>query len=698
MAKITFPWRNEPPEKEIPLNALNLTESEIEISGMNKKDANKVKDFVVKAVGYINTQTYRREKFERCEYNLAEIRDASEADSYIKIAFSKYSYLIYKAGWRLKSENQAAIDYVMRRFRIMSYATDKPMDILFQEVADDLVRYSNAFLIKSRVDYIPGVQAKGITDSGKPVGGYCRVDPATIKIKRDKYGNVIKYEQGKGETKKQWFKEDVIHIYMDKDANNAYGTPRVIAALDDVKLLRKIEGNVVALIHRFSMPLYQWKIGLPQQGMGATDAEIKRTKREVESSSLDGLIITNEKTEIKSIGAEGSALNAQGYLQYFENRVFSALGVSASQMGRGGAKQDADSMEAQIHDTVKYIQRVISAFIENHMIGEILLEGGFDIFDTNNIVEYIFEEISLETKIKRENHEMLKYQSNVTTYDEARRRMGLKDEPEDEERLYQRMIQDRSTLDQIDRNGEWQEKLAHINAAKAANSNNNNSSTSTSKAKSRNTAGQKQPNKAAENNNRPKNQHGTSSVKIKESVENNLLNPLYKTYYNLPIINEHNSKNYSNILYNEIERLCSNQSLQAMNDAIIDINNTDELKYHTLPYFAPENDILKKQIKQNIDLLINDIQNTTSNNNYDILEALNSHREELDNIINYFIPKFYNYSYIKTGEEEKVNVVYIKDENSNSFEEINPKNITDASLLEGDLDNCIVTFDKRGDK
>lgn len=139
----------------------------------------------------------------------------------------------------------------------MSFITQKPMDILFQEIADDLIRYSNAFLIKKRVDNVPGLKLTPVLTDDKVVGGYFRVDPASVRIKRDKNGNVLKYEQGYGENKKEFFPRDVIHFYLDKDANNSFGTPRIIAALEDVKLLRKIEGNISALIYRFSMPLYQ---------------------------------------------------------------------------------------------------------------------------------------------------------------------------------------------------------------------------------------------------------------------------------------------------------------------------------------------------------------------------------------------------------------------------------------------------------
>lgn len=491
-----------------------------------------IQNFIVKAVGFVTAQTQRRELFTRPEFNLAEIRDASEADSYVKISLSKYSYLIYKAGWKFKSENQQAIDYLEQRFRIMSYCTGVPMDILMQGIADDLVRYSNAFLLKSRVDRIPGVKARPITDDGMIVGGYTRVDPCSIRIKRDKHGNILKYEQGRGGNKKQFKPDDVIHFYLDKDANNAFGTPRILAALEDVKLLRKIEGNVTALIYRFAMPLYHWKIGYPEPGFQGTDGEIAKAKQEIEMGSLDGVFITNEKTEIKAIGSEGTAINMQPYLNYFENRVFSALGVSAAQMGRGGAKQDADSMEQQVHDTVKFIQRMLSEFVEKKMLMELLLEGGFNPFEKDSYVDYVFEEISLETKIKKENHEINKYQSNVTTFPEARRRMGLKDESDDDEQLYNRKITDESSLRSIDRTAEHQKELAYINgeiaikqaAAKPASGSSSSSSskktsgTSVSSKKTRSTK-DNGPSGTVRSIDRPSNQHGTFSVKVKEEYD-----------------------------------------------------------------------------------------------------------------------------------------------------------------------------------
>lgn len=658
-----------------------------------------ISNFAVKSVGFLTSQVYRREIFSRPEYNLEEIRDASESDSYIKISFSKYSYLIFKAGWTFKSDNQEAIDYLNKRFKLMSYCTGKPMDILLQEIADDFTRYSNVILLKSRVDSIPGVKATPF-DSDQVVGGYCRVDPASVKIKRDKYGNVIKYEQGHGANKKQFFPRDVIHMYYDKDANNAFGTPRIIAALDDVKLLRKIEGNIVALIHRFSMPLYQWKIGIPEVGFQGTDAEINRAKREVESSSLDGLIITNEKTEIKAIGAEGHALNAEPYLRYFEDRVFSALGVSASQMGRGGAKQDADSMEAQIHDTVKFIQRTISTWIKETVITELLLEGGFNPFDGSADVEFAFEEISLETKLKKENHEMLKYQSNVTTFEEARRKMGMKDTVEDEDRLYQRMIADKSSLDQIDRNGEWQERLAKINAAKTAANNNSSSSSSnssskssvsTSKSKARNTSGQKQPNKAATNNNRPQNQHGTSSVKVKELSD--LVLDFVLDLQEDSISNETVINLYENTIYDYFIRELNRISLRAINEATIEINSVDE-SYHLLPNKKIDISSQNKELQKNIRTILEDMNDSSSNNKDDISSLSNYCTYRLKLLLEQHTKTTYDFSYIKAGSLLGMKEVYIKQGNEIENIDINfVESLNDVEVF----NNYTITYDKRGD-
>lgn len=681
------------------------------LSPMNKKLFH---NFVVKAVGFVHAQTQRREWFNRPEFNLQEIRDAAEADSYVKISLSKTSYLIYKAGWKFKSENQDAIDYLEQRFKIMSYCTDVPMDILMQGIADDLVKYSNAFLLKCRVEKIPGVKATPLNDDGMIVGGYTRVDPCSIRIKRDKHGNIMKYEQGVGGNKKQFKPEDVIHFYLDKDANNAFGTPRIIAALEDVKLLRKIEGNVTALIYRFAMPLYQWKIGIPEVGFQGTDEEIAKAKYEIESGSLDGVFITNEKTEIKAIGSEGTAMNMQPYLNYFENRVFSALGVSAAQMGRGGAKQDADSMEQQVHDTVKYIQRMMSEFIEKKILMELLLEGGYNPFDKNNYVDYVFEEISLETKIKKENHEINKFQSNVTTFPEARRRMGLKDETDDDEQLFNRKITDESTMRQIDRTAEHQLELARVNnAAKAATG-----SSSSSGKKKASSAGTKKtrvtkdkgPSGRVDSIDRPKNQYGTHSVKMKESLDESLVTKTSKEYKD--IINVYRdlkadilsgeiktSIHYEytmDVLVEKFKKIIDKQSAISRINAVQEINAVFD-KNNEIPDDKIDLINFYEEIENSLSNILVDIRNTVSKQNIDDVFDKNEYR--LLYLLDYIQRKVYWFTYIKTGAILDVDKAYIVFNSKKDKEEHDVVVDTNKFTIEDvpsyhSFCNCKVTYNK----
>ena len=550
----------------------------------------------------------------------------------------------------------------------MSFATQKPIEILFQEIADDLIKYSNAFVIKKRIDSIPGMKLNPVL-ADKIVGGYFRVDPASIKIKRDKNGNVLKYEQGYGDNKKEFFPKDVVHFYIDKDANNAFGTPRIIAALEDVKLLRKIEGNITALIYRFSMPLYQWIVGLPQPGMQGTDPEIAKAQREVENSTLDGIVITNERTTIKSIGAEGTALNAEGYLKYFEARVFSALGVSASQMGRGGSKQDADSMEAQVHDTVKYIQRIMSIFIREFILSELLLEGGYNpIINEEDIVNYEFEEISLETKVKKENHEMLKYQSNLTTINESRRKMGMKDDVDDESKLYKNYIETNARLKEIDRTAEHQMELAKQNAKNSGSNSTTKSGSSSTGNKSPRSSKSSSPNKSVSSNNRPRNQHGTTSVKIKESFDEETnqkeLKKIYKIYKEACNDIE-NDEPIDMILPLTAETLCTmfnrivdNNSSMAIVDAIKEIS-----KINKIAAKMPNEKIILtsfyEEIDDNIKGLLKLIEKDLSEDK-DVEEVFNKYEYRLRFLEDYIARKAYWYSYIKTGAFSGIKQAYIK--------------------------------------
>lgn len=505
-----------------------------------------IKKFTIKATG----RSAQSNDLTAAEYSLTEIQNAIKSDSYIKRFVTDYSQLIFKAGYNIVGENDAAAEYIRKRLRLMSFMTNESFDNLMIEIGNDLVAYSNAFLVKSRTDF-NGINLSDLTINpvydNKAVGGYFRIDPSTIEIQRDTNGAIKTYQQTLGNDTVKFKPTDVIHFYIDKEPSNAFGTPRIASALEDVKMLRRIEGNVERLIYRCLFPITQMKVGIPQQGMMATDQEIKEAQQVVEQLVDDGLIITNEKVEFKNLGANNVALNAEPYLNYFEKRVFSALYLSTSMMGRGGVKQDADSMEEQVHDAVKYFQKSISNFIQNNLFNELLLEGGFNpILNESDIVYFVFNEINLETKVKVENHYLNQYQGNAITFEELRQELGRRADNISLDDVYANAVTQKNKMDLV-----W--------AGKGMLTPNGTASPENGDPKAADKSSDK--NKQISNTDQPENQHGKSSVNIKEFKESaDDRNKITKK--NIDIY----KKNFS-IIYNKFQAM--------RNDVCDDVKNQD---------------------------------------------------------------------------------------------------------------------------
>lgn len=654
----------------------------------SKPKASAIRNLMVKANGLLKAVNDSRDYSSYPEYDLNEIRMAIEHDSYAKQSVMKYSYLFLKAGYQIKSDNEEASKYIKQRFHLMSFCTKKPIDILIQEVGDDLIKYSNAFLVKSRTIIDPSIlKAKGYLNP-KPVGGYFRIDPTCVSIQRDKFGNVQKYIQHIEDQTKEFSPNDIIHFYMDKEAKNAFGTPRMTAAIEDIKILRKIEGNVMAMIYRFSMPLFQWIIGLPQEGYQATQREIDEAKRTVEDMPLDGSIVTNEKTKINVVGSDGVALDATNYLQYFEKRVLAALDLSESQLGRGG-NNNADTMESQVHNVVKYYQRIISIFIDNFIIDELLLEGGFNpIMNPEDETHMVFNEIDIDTRVKLENHEMAKYQANMITFPEMRRAINMRDTNE-REQLYKNAVDlpYEKDMNRV-KTASSIEILKAGNKYKTGAGESANNSTSVKGGKSVSPKGngtiKLTKNKDIANKNMPANQHGVTSVKLKESLietdkkkDKAKFKRIYDMYYSLDRDIRKNSNNkdvlfslykekISNAILTEVKTFAENGILKFEREiSKINGNKTKESINYSL-------DAFELQINSDISKLFTDI-NKKLETETDIDSVFKVFEYRIRFILEFIPQKSYWYAYLKAGQSYGFKQAHIKfnsDEDKKKFPSI----------------------------
>jgi len=609
----------------------------------------------------------RKGIFYQCDYDLNELGNAIQVDSYLKVAVQKYRQLFFKAGYDFKSTNDSAVEYLKLRFRVMDNMAEMSTDILWREIAGDLETYSNAFVIKSREDILPGVKATGLVASGKPISCYYRAHPARMQIEFDDKGKIKGYKQITISGKEKIFpKSEVIHFTLDREAGSVWGTPRWIAVLDDIKMLREVEGNILALIYRYAMPLVHMIIGLPETGKEGTQKEIDDARRMVEKTPMDGMYITDERHKVEVVGTQGAAIDMAPYHALIEKRVFSGMNVSESMMGRGGSKQDADSMEEQVHNIIKDDQANFALQFKEYVINELLMEGGFNpVLNEDDIVMLDFREINLDTKVKIENHEINKFEKNAITFEELRQHLGEKVENVDTGRMYSQMFTQANTLEQINAQNDAAIKLAQVSgeiqksiakAQPAATSSsytkkatgNGKTKTSTSKTKT------------VSNNDSPKNQHGTHSAKIKESLDDNFLNETISSFKDLTLLASKKGKispvsitKCKESIHRSLKQRIKQSGGLGSKAAFADLENSSKTQNTSMTF---TNNALNIYIKDTLDNFFVDIKNKASNNidGKRLAEEMSNMEYRLRFLVEFVDNKSFWYSYMKTLEYKNI--------------------------------------------
>lgn len=373
-----------------------------------------------------------RGSFKGPDYNLHDVANALDKEPLFRRSVDKLRTLVWKNGFSFVGRNPQAVKYVRERFRQIAMVSGIPTKQLFRDMVDQLVTYHNAFVAKVRKPEASGGLRYTTFDGREldPVAAYYPLCATTIRIDKETNGRVRKYQQVvPGYAESQWpeFRpDDMIHVYKDRKVGLSTGTPYVIPVLDDIRALRAMEENVERLVYQHAVPLYQYIVGTEK--MPARPDEIDEIQEKIERMPVNGGIATPERHAIKVIGAEGEALDASHYLEYFLNRVRGGLHLSSVDWGEGDSSSRGTSltMSQDTRDTVEEYQDVIKTFVDAFMIDELLIEGGFhyDEYNPANKVELFIPEIDIDARIKAENHAMTLFQGNMVTEGEARVEIG----------------------------------------------------------------------------------------------------------------------------------------------------------------------------------------------------------------------------------------------------------------------------------
>lgn len=404
------------------------------------------------ALGFQGTTWYydNRTNFEPSPYDFDRIIQAVDTDSYVKQSIAKYKELFWKEGWNIVGENPEAVQYLYQRIDYMEMAMKRPFSDFLLEVSDHLFKFANAFIVKARGDisqYFPS--ALSPINASQTLVGYYLIPTEQVRILRDKYNRPRSYQQATdpltyAPTEKDpvWTAERVVHMSFDKKTGRAFGTPFLSNVLDDVVALRQMEEDIQNLVHRELFPLYKYRIGTPEQP--AEPEEITRAAAEIESMRSEGGLILPHRHDIDIVGANGASIDATSYLDHFKERVAVGLGVAPHHLGmsmNGGNRSVTERLDTALYDKVKQYQKIFGEMVRVHIFNEMLLEGGFDPIanpyeeGSSDRCYFKFNEIDVDTQVKKETHIIQKFVNSVISLPEARMELGV-DPDFDEESLF----------------------------------------------------------------------------------------------------------------------------------------------------------------------------------------------------------------------------------------------------------------------
>jgi len=482
-----------------------------------------------------------RATFEPSPYDFDRIMQAVDTDSYIKQAINKYKELFWKENWKIVGENPDAVAYLYQRIDFFEMIMKRPFLDFLIELSDQLFKFANVFIVKARGDISGYFPEKLLPVSAEePVIGYYLIPTEQVRISRDKFNRPKTYEQKTDSSTytsspktPTWTADRVIHIAFDKKTGRAFGTPFLVNVLDDVIALRQLEEDIQNLVHRELFPLYKYTIGTAEQP--AEPEEISRAAIEIENLRTEGGLILPFRHDIDVVAAGNQLLDASPYLEHFKERVAAGLGVAPYHLGMsmgGGNRSASDRLDVALYDKVKQYQKQFAEMIRVNIFNELLFEGGFD--PIKNPIEdgvsdrchFKFNEIDVDTQVKKETHSIQKYTSSIINLAEVRIEMGLN--PEIDEATLWGAIQARVQMDVATHQADAQAAVAPTKGATAT-------APAIKQPKSTN-----MPNKTkgAGNIIRPANQHGTrTSPNIKRndlswlSVVENLLEKDYTVIY-----------------------------------------------------------------------------------------------------------------------------------------------------------------------
>ena len=456
------------------------------------------------------------------EYDLYEYSRIIDTEAIVYKAFERKKSLMFKNGYLLTSDSDDNISYIKQRLKEFHYVSGKSFEGFVEELAYNLIMFHNAYVLMYRdLDKSTGESISIGDEEIEPLAALFNMPTESIERKLKDDGSVSRYKQKISYTKYRTFSPKIIrHLTYNKRPGFTMGTPPLEAVKDDIIALRRIEESVETLIYKSLFPIIHVKVGTethPATTLRDGSSEVSAMSKVLKEIDDSGGVVTSERVEIKSIGAESMALRVESYLEYFKNRVMIGLGVSTTDLGIGDSsgKATGSIISQTLKEAVIDMQRVVARFITEEIFSDLLVESGKYkakyMIPEEDMVTLSFNSVDHDSQIKIESHWLNLANSKMISQSELRALIGKRPMSDDEMRQV----------------GQWEENTASPSEVENVKANTESSKASAkaavisaraaAKAKTTSTSGSKQNKKSGASNSskaatKPKNQYSDSEI------------------------------------------------------------------------------------------------------------------------------------------------------------------------------------------
>jgi len=225
------------------------------------------------------------------------------------------------------------------------------------------------------------------------------VDPRTMVINFNEYGDIESYQQVIGNKKGPLIKPDkIIHLRLFPRPSSPYGISLIAASVDTIeRKVRTDEALSLAMV-RHGTPKYDITVKAPEGGQVPPESVLEQIAEKLSNLHEENEVVHPDLIEIKTIDERGIP-GVEEYYNYFQTQLVIGLlcPEEALGLGRGSTEATARQKAIMFERMIKSFQMRIAEMVEQELFNEILEHHGFE----PNIVTMRFKSVTEEDEANK---------------------------------------------------------------------------------------------------------------------------------------------------------------------------------------------------------------------------------------------------------------------------------------------------------